>query len=264
MSVEVKLRRIGRGGIPLTIFTAALFTCLTAAPTFAQVHGVPPSVTSIQLHVPPFLPNIMPSVTSLGPYGIGYRPGPTPPPYGIYPNRTAYGRGRRSGYGSYGYGSAYIAPYYYPIFDDSSGYDSGGGGPYVYSGPPAEQTLHVVVDLPPTRHSPDAVNEDDFARAVPPPAAPADAAPVEPTVLVFRDGHQQQVNNYAIMGQTVYVFDSRTQKISLSDLDVPATIKLNDDRGVEFQLPKAKQADLNPQNLWQPSSSTDVMLQTKN
>ena len=71
---------------------------------------------------------------------------------------------------------------------------------------------------------------------------PSDAAPVEPTVLVFRDGHRQQVNNYAIMGQTVYVFDSRTQKIALSDLDVPATIKLNDDHGVEFQLPKAKQS----------------------
>jgi hypothetical protein len=263
MLVGVQSRRSCGSRIPLAILTAALFACLTASPALAQVHGVPPSVTSIQFHVPPFLPNIMPSVTSLGPYGIGYRPGPTPPPYGIYPNRTAYGRGRRSGYGSYGYGSAYVAPYYYPIFDDSSGYDSGGGGPYVYSGPPAEQTLHVVVDLPPTRRSDEAANDDDFARAAPP-LPPSDAAPVEPTLLVFRDGHQQQVNNYAIMGQTVYVFDSHTQKIGLSDLDVPATIKLNDDHGVEFQLPKANKADLSPQNLWQPSSSTGVILQTKN
>jgi hypothetical protein len=35
----------------------------------------------------------------------------------------------------------------------------------------------------------------------------------------------------------VYVFDNRTQKIALTDLDVAATIKLNDDRGVDFHLP---------------------------
>jgi len=64
-----------------------------------------------------------------------------------------------------------------------------------------------------------------------------DAKPVDPTVLVFRDGHQQEVSNYAIMGQTVYIFDSRTQKIALADLDVAATIKVNDDRGVEFHIP---------------------------
>ena len=64
-----------------------------------------------------------------------------------------------------------------------------------------------------------------------------DATPVDPTVLVFRDGHQQEVTNYAIMGQTVYVFDNRTQKIALTDLDVAATIKVNDDRGVDFHVP---------------------------
>ncbi len=85
---------------------------------------------------------------------------------------------------------------------------------------------------------------DDEARALP--AAPlqhheADATPLDATVLVFRDGHQQEVSNYAIMGQTLYIFDSRRQKIALGDLDVPATIKLNDDRGVEFHLPNQKQ-----------------------
>ncbi len=67
--------------------------------------------------------------------------------------------------------------------------------------------------------------------------SPPDAKPVDATVLVFRDGHQQEVNNYAIMGQTIYVFDNRTQKIALTDLDVAATVKLNDDRGVDFHVP---------------------------
>jgi hypothetical protein len=85
--------------------------------------------------------------------------------------------------------------------------------------------------------------EFDEEAVAPPPIAPAhDAAPVpfESTVLVFRDGHQQEVTNYAIMGQTVYVFDSRKQKIGLGDLDVPATIKLNDDRGIDFHIPSPK------------------------
>ncbi len=64
-------------------------------------------------------------------------------------------------------------------------------------------------------------------------------APILPsTMLVFRDGHQQEVQNYAIVGETIWNFAShRTQKISLSSLDLPATEKANDDRGVTFRLP---------------------------
>ena len=59
-----------------------------------------------------------------------------------------------------------------------------------------------------------------------------------PTVLVFRDQHQQEVQNYAIVGQTLWNFaPQRTQKIPLSDLDVAATTKANDDRGVDFRVP---------------------------
>jgi len=214
-----------------------------AASSAAQVHGVPPSVTSIQYHVPPFLPNALPSVTSLGPYGAGYRAGPIPAPYGIYPPRRGYGNGHRNSYGYGGYGgAAYVAPYYFPVYDTSASYDSAGAGPYLYSGPPAEPTLHVVVDLPTARRSVAQSDDDEnLAPARPPrdnaPAIVPDAKPVDATVLVFRDGHREEVNNYAIMGQTVYVFDNRTQKIALTDLDVAATVKLNDDRGVEFHVP---------------------------
>jgi hypothetical protein len=58
------------------------------------------------------------------------------------------------------------------------------------------------------------------------------------TLLVFRDQHTQEVHNYAIIGQTLWSFaPQRTQKIPLSDLDIPATTKANDDRGVTFRLP---------------------------
>ena len=66
--------------------------------------------------------------------------------------------------------------------------------------------------------------------------APADP----PTVLVFRDQHQREIQNYAIVGQTLWVFSSqRSEKISLAQLDIPATTKVNDDRGVDFRLPRA-------------------------
>ena len=61
----------------------------------------------------------------------------------------------------------------------------------------------------------------------------------EPTVLVFRDGRQLEVHNYAIVGQMLWDFSSKgTQKIPLAELDLDATRKLNDERGVDFVLPK--------------------------
>jgi hypothetical protein len=59
------------------------------------------------------------------------------------------------------------------------------------------------------------------------------------TELVFRDKHTQEVENYAITGGTFWIFDGQQAKrVSLSELDVPATIKANDARGVDFQLPR--------------------------
>lgn len=64
--------------------------------------------------------------------------------------------------------------------------------------------------------------------------------PVPSTVLVFRDQHQQEITNYAISGKTLWVLSDHvlTKKIPLTDLDLTATAKLNDERGVEFQVPK--------------------------
>jgi hypothetical protein len=60
-----------------------------------------------------------------------------------------------------------------------------------------------------------------------------------PTVLVFRDKHTQEVQNYAIVGGTLWIFsDQRATKLPLSWLDPEATSKANEDRGLDFQLPK--------------------------
>jgi hypothetical protein len=79
-------------------------------------------------------------------------------------------------------------------------------------------------------------------QAGPPEPAQAQAAPQQipiPTVFAYRDGHQFEAKNYAIQGQTLWIFgDQSTRKISLADLDLSATKRLNDSRGVEFALPQ--------------------------
>jgi hypothetical protein len=79
----------------------------------------------------------------------------------------------------------------------------------------------------------------------PTPATYADLDPPQPpTSLVFKDGHQVEVANYAIVSQTLYdLTPGHHRKIALADLDLPATEKQNDDRGVTFQLPPTAQAN---------------------
>jgi len=77
------------------------------------------------------------------------------------------------------------------------------------------------------------------------PVAQSDPEPPQPpTTLVFKDGRQLEVNNYAIVSQTLYDLTSgHPRKIALADLDLPATEKQNDDHGVTFQLPPSAQAN---------------------
>ena len=78
-----------------------------------------------------------------------------------------------------------------------------------------------------------------YASAPPPSMKPETRQePGRSTVLVFRDKHIQEVENYAITGETLWVFnEQRAKKIPLSELDVPATTKLNEERGLEFKVP---------------------------
>ena len=85
-------------------------------------------------------------------------------------------------------------------------------------------------------------DQDVYARSNrsrdPAPTQTASAAIMPSTVLVFRDHHQQEIQNYAIVGQTLWVFTSpHNQKVPLAELDLQATEKANDDRGVAFQVP---------------------------
>jgi hypothetical protein len=64
-----------------------------------------------------------------------------------------------------------------------------------------------------------------------------------PTVLVFRDGHKEEVERYMIHDDVIYASmdywsaGSWTREIPIAGLDIPATLKLNQERGGKFNLP---------------------------
>jgi hypothetical protein len=59
----------------------------------------------------------------------------------------------------------------------------------------------------------------------------------------FRDERKQEVQNYAVVGQPLWIFEPRgTKKIPLSQLDIPETAKANHERGVDFRVPAAAES----------------------
>jgi hypothetical protein len=79
------------------------------------------------------------------------------------------------------------------------------------------------------------------AKADPPPEAapqPAKEDNSPKTVFIFKDGHQIETKNFAIVGQTLYDFSNTgLKKVQLADMDKEATTKANDDRGITVKLP---------------------------
>jgi hypothetical protein len=142
-------------------------------------------------------------------------------------------------FGHYGYpayygGDFYATADYYPSYDDY--------GPSYYSAQNdvARQQQDIdrledeVARLREQRESAPRETRD-------PPAPQAEGRSVvsTPTLLVFRDKHTQEVQNYAIVGSTVWIFsEQRATKLPLSWLDIEATTKANEDRGVNFEVPK--------------------------
>jgi hypothetical protein len=71
----------------------------------------------------------------------------------------------------------------------------------------------------------------------------AGSGELAPAVLVYRDGHREQIANYAIVSGVIYARGNYwqdgywTKNIQLASLDIPATMKANQDSGVNFVLP---------------------------
>jgi hypothetical protein len=138
------------------------------------------------------------------------------------------------GYPYYGYGY----PWYGGEFDPSWDWDSGSSydPDQQYETGLANQMNQQSLDEQRMRAQSD---QDIYEPAAPRrQRAEQTSEIVPPTVLVFRDQHKKEVQNYAIIGQTLWNFaPQHTEKIPLSDLDLTATAKANDDRGVDFRTP---------------------------
>jgi hypothetical protein len=204
-----------------------------------RTHGAPASVVS---------PNPPPFVPGRGPFSISNRPFR---PFGTLHRRLVF----------------VPVPLFYPIY--GAGYDSAYpsiADPSVQSADPApaqatdsdnsgEDALRAAyiqgvrdamaqqqTDSRYGQHSGDLA---ESARLKPQPAPPSEgkADPKPPaddspaTVFIFKDGHQIETHNFAIMGQTLYDLSSTPlRKVQLSDLDAVATVKANDDRGIIVKL----------------------------
>ncbi|HYE25370.1 MAG TPA: hypothetical protein VEG32_09250 [Clostridia bacterium] len=62
------------------------------------------------------------------------------------------------------------------------------------------------------------------------------AADGDPAILVFGDGHREEVANYAILGHSIFVL-SDGRKIAFAELDLPATLRANESAGYSFRVP---------------------------
>jgi hypothetical protein len=151
---------------------------------------------------------------------------------------------RRYGYG--GYGSGYHYPYgaYYPYYSwyagpldyqgdyQNNNDDQTADSSADYSGPYRDDS-GLQGDMQALNGKIDRLQADVEARNRP-------KAEIQPaTALVFRDQHVEEVRNYAISGGTLWVLsDQAAKKIPLTQLDLDATVKMNDDRGVDFRVPE--------------------------
>lgn len=205
-----------------------------------MIHGVPPSVTSFGfggVHGPHGVP---PSVTSFGFGSV---------PFHSHARACCFNHRRPVLISPY-YGVGYYVPYAYPfdIFepgvDDSleedyrSGptiFDRSGQGAGDYPRDYARPERPVQDEAAPVASRHEAVSKET---PVSKPSEPQPVADQPSTLLVFRDGHHVEVSNYAIVGATLYdLSGGRTRKVGLAELDLAATVKANDQNGVDFRLP---------------------------
>jgi hypothetical protein len=227
----------------VAFLSALVLILFVALPAISQVNGPPASVTS-----PGFGGNRVngprSSVTSVGPQGYN-------PPHHHPFKGTANGNNGSNGGDHHRQhnNSEAVGPVWYavpvpyavdnpPVEDQPAEAEEPSdeqGGPTVFDRRGSGASSYMpptksVVPAHPSEHATEHAEE-------PPPVDPD--PPLAPTLFIFKDGRTLEVANYAILGQTIYdLTPGHRRKIALIDLDLEATRKQNDERGVMFQLPQ--------------------------
>ena len=216
---------------PIAVYALLAIAVLFAMAAQAQINGAPSSVTS-----PGFggrAVNGSPaSVTSLGPRGYARSAVGVPLQH---PRRRVEAQSRR-------HDGNHIAPLYYAVpvpyaVDDSAVNDGDAaddgdqqGGPTVFDRRGLGERSYVPpVGEVPRPHA----DASDGEKTDPEPVAPA-------TVLVFNDGRKLEVQNYAIIGPTLFdLTPGHPRRLALAELNLGATRDANESQGVSFQWPGA-------------------------
>ncbi|HLZ43680.1 MAG TPA: hypothetical protein VKQ11_22120 [Candidatus Sulfotelmatobacter sp.] len=158
---------------------------------------------------------------------------------------NCYGWGCRGGWGYPWWGWGYD-PWLWDWWDNDSSYNDDYYQNLAIANQMNEQSLEQqrMLHEEETDGDQDVYARPSHSAAEPNPSSASSGEPMLPaTVLIFRDQHQQEIRNYAIVGQTLWNFaPQHTQKIPLSELDLGATEKANDDRGVTFRVPSSGEA----------------------
>jgi hypothetical protein len=228
----------------------ALLGLLALTPIFvatsqAQINGTPASVTS-----PGFggraINGTPPSVTSLGPRGLVPNSRVT---FNTF-NGTHVGDGHRHHHRTeftpppvvYAVPVPYAVDAPYDV-EDSNGDEPDAnyqGGPTIFD----RRGSGAASYIPPVTNSPRPRPAAQEAEADADVSVPDPDPPQEPTLLVFKDGRKLELGNYAIIGATLFdLTPGHARRVALADLDLEATRKQNDERGVTFQLPPRPQAN---------------------
>jgi hypothetical protein len=255
LGYDSNVKRLNSATVAALTLVAGAWICLAFAPVAnAQINGVPSSVTSTNFGGHPnSTPGVPASITSVGPRGIQPRnlfpnqPGccinPLFPVNPNPPNNRHHHH--QSGQFFPGGGAVYI-PYAYPVVGEPDPGDAVAdqqenrpeddyrGGPTIFDRRGPGEPARSYADAYPPPHR---LRQEAEEPPAPPPAE-TPVADQPQTLLVFKDGHQLEVQNYAVIGDTLYdLTPGRHHKIAIDELDLTSTAKQNDERGIDFRLP---------------------------
>jgi hypothetical protein len=227
------------------LFGFAILTLAMTVMAQAQYRpsGPPASVTSPNPNTGSVFNGAGPTVTS-GSFG------PAVPLNLARPQRHgAFGRGHHHGAGGHGrFGTPFAPLWAYsptlvpvPVPVDADGNPIAPTDPQAAEEEEDDRPAYTVfehrnrVAIPPT----DAFDRRSNTQAEEAPEPVVQDQPA--TLLIFRDGHQLEITNYAIQSGTLFnLSDNGPRKIALADLDVDKTVKANDERGVDFTVPATR------------------------
>ena len=127
-------------------------------------------------------------------------------------------------------------PFLWDNWDDSGGYDAQPGNDAAQAYPEYAPAPYDPAPEPSQPQQPAA--PWPYSRPAPSESPAPPPAPEAPVTLVFKDGRpHEQIRNYLMTATTLSVLDQHRREIPVDQIDLAATVKLNRESGVDFNVP---------------------------